>query len=88
MTTIDWIHRRRRDAEQPVETEAVVWVCSECFDIYDAATADGNCPNPGHAPVRLHPTHVRATPAARRAPVPDRLPLRPVSRLRQRSKAA
>jgi hypothetical protein len=87
MTTIDRIGRRR-DVEQPVETEAVVWVCSECFDVYGAATADGNCPNPGHAPVRLYPTRVRTTPIARRAAEPDRLPLRAVSRLRQRSKAA
>ncbi|MGH2985142.1 MAG: hypothetical protein ACRDLO_00445 [Solirubrobacterales bacterium] len=88
MTTIDRIGRRSRDLEQPEETAAVVWICSECFDAYDAVTADGNCPNPGHAPVRLVPTRVRSTPTARRAPEPDRLPLRSVTRLRQRSKAA
>ena len=51
---------RRRDAERPVDKEAVVWICSECFDAYDATTADGNCPNPGHAPVKLHPTRERS----------------------------
>lgn len=91
MSTIDRIGKRFRHVEQPVETAAVVWICSECFDAYDAVTADGNCPNPGHAPVRLYPTRVRSTPTARLAPEPKRLPLRGdgrVARLRARSKAA
>ena len=91
MSTIDRIGKRFRHVEQSVDTAAVVWICSECFDAYDAVTADGNCPNPGHAPVRLYPTRVRSTPTARLAPEPDRLPAyrnRRVARLRPRSKAA
>ena len=50
---------RRRDAEQP---ERRLWFGSaRSADAYDAATADGNCPNPGHAPVRLFPTRVQST---------------------------
>ena len=88
MSTIDRIGKRFRHVEQPVETAAVVWICSECFDAYDAVTADGNCPNPGHAPVKLHPTRVQSIETERVAPEPERLRLRPVARLRQRSKAA
>lgn len=90
MSTIDRIGIRRRDAERPVDKdkEAVVWICSECFDAYDATTADGNCPNPGHAPVRLFPTRVQSTETERPAAKPERLRLRPIARLRERSKAA
>jgi hypothetical protein len=88
MSTIDRIGMRRREAKQPVEKTAVVWICSECFDAYDATTADGNCPNPGHAPVKLHPTHVKSTEPEHAAPEHERFRLRPVARLRERSKAA
>lgn len=91
MTTMDRIGRKAtRDVEQPTETAAVVWICSECFDAYDAVTADGTCPNPGHAPVRLYPSRVRSTPTAGLATEPDRLALRGdrVTRLQARSKAA
>ena len=88
MSTIDRIGKRRRDAERPVDKETVVWICSECFDAYDATTADGNCPNPGHAPVKLHPTRLQSTETERPAAEPERLRLRPIARLRERSKAA
>ena len=41
-----------------------VWICTECFDVYDARPAGGHCPTPGHAPVRLYETPVRS-PASR-----------------------
>jgi hypothetical protein len=37
-----------------------VWVCPECFDVYEARTPSGDCPNPGHAPVRLFAAAVRS----------------------------
>jgi hypothetical protein len=87
MSTIDRFASRRRDAEPRAEKK-VVWVCSECFDVYDATTADGNCPNPGHAPVKLFATRVRSIDAGRAAPRPERRPVRPLGRRRERSKAA
>jgi len=88
MSTIDRIGMRRREAKQPVDRTTTVWICSECFDAYDTATADGNCPNPGHAPVKLHPTRVKSTEPERAAPEPVRHRLRPAARRRERSKAA
>ena len=45
-----------------------VWICPECFDAYEARTASGDCPNGGHAPVRLFETPVRSLPGVGVAP--------------------
>jgi hypothetical protein len=47
---------------------ASVWVCPECFDVYDGRPADGDCPSPGHAPVALFETPVRRVPSGDAAP--------------------
>jgi len=60
--------------ERPLKGEAIVWICSECFEPYDARPPGGHCLNAGHAPVKVFRARVRSIRTRRGARV---VPLRP-----------
>jgi len=72
MSAVDGIDRELKLLERGPKQPAVVWICSECFDVYDRQTLTGTCPNPGHAPVELVRAQVRSLDAIEPA-----LPARP-----------
>ena len=74
MHVIESIASKSTTEEWALRSEAIVWICPECFEPYDARPPGGHCLNAGHAPVKVFRARVHSIRARRGARV---VPLRP-----------